>query len=606
MATPSFHSSGYVSITQLLQQHAEQFPHDTAMRQKRLGIWQETTWHEYRAQTYAIAAGLIELGVDVGEHIGIIAENRQEWVISQLGINSAGAVPCGLYPTSPANEIEHLLRSADCTMVLCEDQEQVDKVLAIQHQLPLLKNIVVIDPKGLTEYDAALWQSLDDVIQLGQSALNRHGEALVQHRLVQQSPDDTALIVFTSGSTGLPKAAMISYRNLWAEMVVLSKAISAQPGQNVLSYLPLCHIAEQAFSTLNAMAQRMVVNFGESLRTIRNDLQEISPHLFFGVPRIWEKMQSEVLVLAGRSGKLRGWLIEHALRGAQQRGSRPRAEWSWRDRLLHRFWSVLIYRHILNYLGLARCRTAFTAAAPISPELLAFFRGMGLPFAEIWGMTETTGAATMQPLDLRCMGRVGRPLHGVALAIADDGELLIQGDIVFKGYYRNAAATAETIVDGWLHTGDIAEQYADGSASIIDRKKDIIITAGGKNLSPSIIENEVKASAYIKECIVLADQQKYVTALIQINHDTVAHWAERQDIAFTTFRSLAENDAVKALIQAEVDRANKRLAPVEQIKKFTLLSKELDHDDGEVTATMKVKRKMVATRYAAEIATMYT
>ncbi|MFC3853888.1 AMP-dependent synthetase/ligase [Salinispirillum marinum] len=604
MATPSLQSSGYISITQLLQQHAEQFPNDIAMRQKRLGIWQETTWHEYRAKTYAIAAGLIELGVQQGEHVGILAENRQEWIVSQLGINSAGAVACGLYPTSPANEVEHLLHSADCTLVFCEDQEQVDKILTIRDRLPLLKTIVVIDPKGLANYDAELWMSLDDIIQRGQHALSDQGEDAVQQRLAQQTPDDTALIVFTSGSTGQPKAAMISYRNLWAEMVVLSTAISAQPGQNVLSYLPLCHIAEQAFSTLNAMAQRMVVNFGESLRTIRTDLQEISPDLFFGVPRIWEKMQSEVLVLAGRSGKLQGWLIQQALRGAQRRGQRPRAQWSWQDRLQHRFWYALIYHHILSYLGLARCHIAFTAAAPISPDLLAFFRGMGLPFAEIWGMTETTGAATMQPLDLNCTGRVGLPLPGVSLSIADDGELLIQGDIVFKGYYRNADATAETLAGGWLHTGDIAEQHADGSATIIDRKKDIMITAGGKNLSPSMIENEVKASAYIKECIVLADQQKYVTALIQINHDTVAHWAERQDIAFTTFRSLAENAAVKALIQSEVDRANQRLAPVEQIKKFTLLNKELDHDDGEVTATMKVKRKMVATRFAAEIAAM--
>ncbi|MFY0663814.1 MAG: AMP-binding protein [Natronospirillum sp.] len=605
MTDTAFRAQGYISLTQLLQRHSEQVPHEVAMRQKRLGIWQETTWEQYRHRTYAIAAGLMALGIQRGDQLGIIAENRQEWVITQIGINTAGAVTCGLYPTSPANEVLHLLLSADCKVVFCEDQEQVDKVLAIRDQLPLLQYLVVFDDKGLQSYDAELWMSLADLESRGEQALREGAEEAIQQGLATQHPDDTALIVFTSGSTGLPKAAMISYTNIWAEMAVLWDSIDAQPGQNVLSYLPLCHVAEQAFSTMNAMARRMVVNFGESLRTIRTDLQEISPQLFFGVPRIWEKMQSELVVLGGRSGLVRGWLLQRALASAQQRGQRPRAQWQWRDWLAYGCWSVLVYRPVLSYLGLARCHTAMTAAAPIAPDLLALFRGMGLPLTEIWGMTETTGAATMQPMNLSCTGRVGLPLPGVSVAVADDGELLVRGDIVFKGYYGNAQATAETLVDGWLHTGDIAELHPDGSVSIIDRKKDIMITAGGKNLSPSIIENQVKASPYIKECIVIGDGKKYVSALLQIDYDTVAHWAERQSLAYTTFQSLAVHASVRALIQEEVDRANSQLAPVEQVKKFFLLTKELDHDDGEVTATMKVRRQKVAEQYASQIAALY-
>lgn len=602
--TATFRKQGYISLTQLLQQHAENVPDEVAMRQKDFGIWRETTWRQYRDQTHAIAAGLIDLGLRHGEHVGIISENRQEWIVSQLGINSAGAVTCGVYPTSPANEVLHLLQSADCKVVFCEDQEQVDKVLSIREQLPLLEHVIVFDAKGLYHYDKSLWQSLDDLVEHGQAHLIATPEC-VTNRLARQEPEDTALIVFTSGSTGLPKAAMISYRNIWAQMALLWDAVPSQAHQNILSYLPLSHVAEQAFSTMNAMARRMVVNFGESLRTIRTDLQEISPQMFFGVPRIWEKMQSEITVLADRTGRGRRWLLNRALASAQSRGRTAPGDWTSRQRSDFWIYNLLIYRPLLSYLGLARCKIAMTAAAPISPELLALFRGMGLPLIEIWGMTETTGAATLQPMDLNCQGRIGYSLEGVEARLAEDGELLLKGPIVFKGYYKNEAATRESIINGWLHTGDVAEQYPDGSLTLVDRKKDIIINAAGKNLSPSVIENTIKSSPFIKECITIGDQRKYVVALIQIDYDTVSTWAERNGLAYTTFKSLAENPQVFQLVQHEVEKGNSQLASVEQIKKFRLLTKELDHDDGEVTATMKVRRKKVSEQYGRVIEEMF-
>ena len=495
-------------------------------------------------------------------------------------------------------------RAPTARRCFCEDQEQVDKILDIRDQLPKLQYLFVFDPRGLDNYKERFWMSLDALIEQGKAELERH-PSLVTDRLAQQQPDDTALVVFTSGSTGLPKAAMISFHNIWAQMALLWDAIPSEAGQNVLSYLPLCHVAEQAFSTMNAMARRQVVNFGESLRTIRADLQDISPQMFFGVPRIWEKMQAELMVLADRTGPLRRALLNRALASAQARGRTPRVRWTTAQKLSFQFWNALIYRPVLGYLGLARCDIAMTAAAPISADLLALFRGMGLRLVEIWGMTETTGAATLQPMDVNCQGRIGFGIAGLETRLDEDGELLVKGPTVFKGYYNNADATAETIVDGWLHTGDVAQQHADGSLSIVDRKKDIIINAAGKNLSPSLIENQMKTSPYIKECIVIGDRRQYVAALIQLDYDTVSTWAEGQNLAYTTFKSLATHPAVNSLIRREVDLQNDQLASVEQVKTFHLLTKELDHDDGEVTATMKVRRKQVEQQYGAEIEALF-
>jgi long-chain acyl-CoA synthetase len=341
------------------------------------------------------------------------------------------------------------------------------------------------------------------------------------------------------------------------------------------------------------------------LRTIRTDLQEISPQMFFGVPRIWEKMQSEITVLGDRTGPIRRWLLHKALKSAQVRGKKPKGQWSGSEKLSYALYRPFVYAPLMSYLGLSRCQIAMTAAAPISPDLLAMFRGMGLPLIEIYGMTETTGAATLQPMDLNCQGRIGRAITGVESRVGEDGELLLRGPIIFKGYYKNDKATAETLQDGWLHTGDVVEEHEDGTLTIVDRKKDIIINAAGKNLSPSVIENTMKASPFIKECIVIGDQRKFLVALIQVDYDTVTTWAERQSLAYTTFKSLSENPKVRELVQTEVDKGNAQLAPVEQIKRFTLLTKELDHDDGEVTATMKVRRSTIAKQYEQQIEALF-
>lgn len=597
--------TGFRTLIGAVDAHGAARPDRVAMRQKRFGIWQETTWAGLSEQAGALAAGLVDLGFAAGGHAGILSENRREWVQAQLGIMAAGGVTVGMYPTSPASEIRHLLSASDTTILFIEDQEQLDKIKDLDGDLPSLRQLVIFDPKGVRGDPYLGLISFDDLLARGRAVSGAHS-ATIAVRKAAIAPDGTAMMVFTSGSTGLPKAAEISHANLSAALDIAEQMFAdLGPATNVLSYLPLCHIAEQNITVVNCIAGGRVMNFGESLRTVTLDLRDVAPEIFFGVPRIWEKMQSAVVVQAQTAGPLRRALTLRALAGARVRGATARARWAWAQRLAHLVWDALVYRHIRAYLGLSRCRFAISAAAPIAPELLAFLRGIGVDVREAWGMSETTGAATLQAAHGACLGRVGAPVPGVDVRIAPDGELLVRGGIIFKGYYKNPAATTDALRDGWLHTGDVAEIYADGSISITDRKKDIMINAAGKNLSPALIETTMKASPFIKDVVVIADQRPYVTALVQIDYDTTRLWAEGQGVAYTTFRSLAENPQVQALIETEVARLNADLARVEQVKKVTLLPKELDHDDGEVTATMKVRRAAIMAKYGPMIEAMY-
>ncbi len=593
------------TLVDMIDAHAKQAPGVVAMRQKRHGIWQERSWSDLRDLVDALAAGLIDLGLDQGGHVGVLSENREEWVLAQFGIMAAGSVTVGMYPTSPAAEIRHLVTASETTVLFIEDQEQLDKIKALEGDLPALRQLIIFDPKG-TRGDSTLnLLSFEALLAQGRTALARHAEEVAARKAAIR-PDDTAMMVFTSGSTGLPKAAEISHANLSTALDIAQDLFEGFPqGTNILSYLALCHIAEQNVTVVNALSGRRVMNFGESLRTVTLDLRDVAPEIFFGVPRIWEKMQATISVQAQTSGPIRRALTLAALRSGRARGAIRRCDWTAGQRLAHAFWDLLVYRHIRSYLGLSRCRFAVSAAAPITPDLLAFMRGIGVDVREAWGMSETTGAATVQPPFSASAGRVGHPLSGVELKIAEDGELLVRGGIVFKGYFGNAEATADTIVDGLLHTGDVAEMDEDGSISIVDRKKDIMINAAGKNLAPSLIENTIKASPFIKEAIVVADRRPYVTALVQIDMDTVRLWAEDKGITYTTFRSLTETPEVRALIDSEVEKQNGDLARVEQVKKVHLLEKELDHDDGEVTATMKVRRASIERSYADQIEALY-
>ena len=594
----------YLTLPMKLRFWARQRPLAVALRQKDFGIWEAHTWADYERTARHFGLGLASLGFPEGGHAAIISENRKQWVFAQLGLGMIGAIPVGVYPTSPAPEIEYLLQASDARVVICEDQEQLDKVLEVRARLPQLERLVVIDPKGLRHYQVDKLHRFDEVVALG-ATFERREPGLVDQRLARQTEDDIALMIFTSGSTGRPKAAMISYGNINAMASGTDAIYRCTPADSTVSYLPLCHVAEQIYSVYLPLAAGAVVNFAESLRTVQSDLREIGPTIFLGVPRIWEKLHASIEIKLREAGGLRRWLYRRAFAALGPFGARPRDSWRPTQRLAFAFWYVLILRALNNFIGLRECRLALSGAAPISPEMLSFFRILGVPIREGYGMTETAGVVSMQRSAASPVGTVGEPIPGIEVKIAADGELLVRGPSVFKGYYKNQAATREAIdAEGWLHTGDVAEQLG-RELKIVDRKKDIMITAGGKNITPSEIENSLKFSAYIKEAIVVADRRSFVSALIQIDVDTVGKWAEEEGLAYTHFRSLAEHARVRELIQAEVDAVNARMPQVQQVRKFHLLAKELDHDDGEVTATMKVKRASIAAKYGEVIEALY-
>ena len=593
-----------LTLPQALRHQAQHAGERVAMRQKRFGIWKPITWTQLHQRAMDVGLGLASLGVARGAHVGVLSENRVEWVLSQYGAGLIGAVTVGVYPTSPTNEVAYVLGHADAQVVVCEDQEQADKVLDALDQLPALRTLVVMEHKGLGDVKARAPDRVIGFHELEARGREAADRARIDEVLASQQLADTALVIYTSGSTGKPKGAMISYGNIAAMAPGVIERLGLDERTSHLSYLPLCHVAEQMLTCFVPAYLGSRVDFGESIRTVQDDLREVAPSMFLGVPRIWEKLHSAISIKMQETGALRRRLYDRALAACAPFAHKAAGQRSVRERLTFALWYLLVFRALQNFIGLRRARVALTGAAPISPLILQYFRTIGVPLVEVYGMTESSGMILGQRLhDIR-WGTVGQPTVGVEARVSPQGELQVRGGVVFQGYYKNAEATAATIVDGWLHTGDVV-QLQDGHFRIVDRLKDVMITAGGKNLTPSEIENTMKASPFIKECVIVAEARRFVSALVQIDFDTVAKWAEGQRLAFTNFRSLVELPQVRELVQREIDRGNEQLAEVARIRRFHLLTKELDHDDGEVTATMKVRRASIYKAYAADIERLY-
>jgi long-chain acyl-CoA synthetase len=417
-----------------------------------------------------------------------------------------------------------------------------------------------------------------------------------------------AILVYTSGTTGPPKGAMLTHTNLHAAGEAWSVAMGTRPGDELLSYLPLCHIAERLLSCINALTQGYRVSFGGGGESLVADLREIQPSLFFGVPRVWEKMLATIEIKMADASPLKRWNYGVWMRigrrlGVKRLAQQPFSAW---DRISYALAWVLLFRPLRERIGLTRVRWAGSGAAPIAPQVLEFFWAIGVPIRELYGQTEGTALATFTPDDCVRIGSVGRAIPGAEIRIADDGEILVRSAGVFAGYYRNEEATRATIdAEGWLHSGDVGVLDRDGFLTITDRKKDLIITSGGKNIAPSWIENKLKVSPYVREAVVIGDRRKFVTALIGIELDTVGDWATRRRIPFTTYKDLSEQPEVVAMIGEWVDQVNEELAQVERIKKFRMIPKELDHEEGELTATQKVKRRAIAELFSDLIEEMY-
>jgi long-chain acyl-CoA synthetase len=592
-----------ITLPQALRDHARRDPDRLAIRQKEFGIWNRCSWREYYERARHVGLGFRALGVGAGGHVAILSENRIEWVLAQLGANIVDAIAVGVYPTSPSNEVAYVLAHSECEIIVCEDQEQVDKVLERRGELPKLQRIVVIETKGARSYADESVISFAALEKLGAEAEAQHGAA-VDAATERQTLSQIGLIIYTSGSTGKPKGAMLSFRNIRAQAIAVVERLELPPSTELLSYLPLCHVAEQMTTVMVPVYLSSVVSFGESIRTVQEDLREIAPTMFLGVPRIWEKLHSAIHIKLLESGSLRRALFDRAFKACAPFAEKPPADRTLRERIVFALAYLAIFRALQNFIGLRRAAVAMTGAAPISPSIVHFFRTIGVPLIEVYGLTESSGVALAQTMADRRVGTVGRHIDRMEARLGESNELLIRGDTVFAGYYRNEDATRASIRDGWLHTGDVAE-LSHGHFRIVDRLKDIMITAGGKNLSPSEIENTVKGSPYIKECIVIGEARKYVSALIQINYEMTGKWAEANGVTYTSFRSLSEHTQLRDLIQQEIDSANSQLAQVSQIRRFYLLTKELDHDDDEVTATMKVRRANVQKKYADEIDGLY-
>lgn len=577
-----------------------------ALREKDLGIWQRVTWNQYFEHVRNFALGLKALGFKRGDHLAIVSENCREWLYSDIATICLGGVTVGVYPTSPCAEVCYVVKHSDSRFVVCEDQEQTDKILDVIDALDQVVNIIVIDMKGMRHYPRERILSFEEVENLGRALFQQEPERF-QQELALGKPEDVAIIVYTSGTTGPPKGAMISHANVEAMTAATVEAIGASENDTVVSYLPLCHVAERIFSLFLPLYLGSTVNFAESVNTIQADLREIGPTVFLGVPRIWEKLQSAVLIKIKDASAIKRWLFRHCLAIGRLAAERRLNQQRLGAGLTLAWWGAywLMLRALQNYVGLRRVRFCFSAAATISPDVLRFFHDIGIRVKEGYGMTESTGLSFIHMGEDIRLGTVGKPIPGIEFKIADDGELLKRGQSVFVGYYKNPEATAATVIDGWLHTGDVAERTPEGHVRIVDRKKDLIITSGGKNISPSEIENALKVSPYINEAIVVGDGRNYLAALIQIDFENVGKWATDNRIAYTNFKNLSQHPQVEALITEAVDQVNARFARVENIRKFKLLDKALDHDDNELTATMKVRRANINKKFAAEIEVIY-
>ena len=586
---------------------ASRFPEKVAFRDKRFGIWSEISYQSFWEQAQWVGCALNYFGVDRFDKAAVHSENRPEWIIADIGIQSIRAITVGLYPTNPPSEVKYLLGHSESKILFAEDQEQVDKALEVKDELPNLQKIIYFEDRGVVGYKDEILMSWEEFLSIGKQELEKNN-SFVTSRMEEIETSDVACLIYTSGTTGAPKGSMISHGNLeWCGSII--PKLSFTPGisnPEFLSYLPICHIFGRLIDIIVAIHVMGTINFAESIDTVQRDLAEVQPSMFPAVPRILERMHAGTLVRMKDASRLKKALFGLASKLGNFSANR-RLEFGDNDllaKVTNFVAQVICFRALKKKLGLLNVDNAVSGAAPISPEILKFFMNMGVPIYEGYGMTENSAVATGNKPGSVKLGTVGVPQPDVEIKLADDGEILVRHPGVFLGYYKNEEATKETIdQDGWLYTGDVGE-YDGEFLKIIDRKKDIIITSGGKNVSPSEIENNLKTSPYIKEAIVIGDDRKFLACLIGIEYDIVSNWALRKNIPHTTYRNLSENEEVQKLIWNEILKANKLTSTLE-IRKFRMITKELDHEDGDLTATQKAKRNVIMEKFSDLIEEMY-
>ncbi|MGZ4224201.1 MAG: AMP-dependent synthetase/ligase [Solirubrobacteraceae bacterium] len=573
---------------------AERFGSHTAARFKKAGEWSEMTYAEMGEAVDEIALGLVDLGIEVGDRVCILAETRLEWTLASLGISAAGAVTVPVYPTNSPSECKWVAGNSGARAIFCENEGQRTKIEEVRDELPDLEHVIGIDEGGGE-------LSLDELRARGRE--RDRGE--LGPRQEQVSPQDAYTIVYTSGTTGAPKGVVLTHANAMAVCQMVEELEFVEPGDVSYLYLPLAHVFALITMLATVDEGTTLIYFGGNTREILAELIETKPTYVPSVPRIFEKLYAAAMKMVASGSEEEQERFRKAVklgvevRMRRQRGDEVPAE------LAEQFDQAdeQIFQRVRGLFG-GQVRQAVSGAAPIAPEILEFFYAAGVPVLEGWGMTETTGVGTVGTLDHFKFGTVGRALPGVEIRIAEDGEILCKGPHVFREYWRNPEATEETMTDGWLRTGDLGELDDEGYVKITGRKKDIIITAGGKNLTPANIENDLKQSPFISQAVMYGDRKPFPVAMITLDPEEIVSWAKEQGLP-EDMESLAEHEKVHEMIQAELDRANSNYARVEQIKKFTILDHDLSVETGELTPSLKVKRNVIYDRYGDVFESLY-
>ncbi|MFC7461398.1 AMP-dependent synthetase/ligase [Hydrogenophaga defluvii] len=598
---------GHDTPARLFRERCREWADRPALRRKHRGLWQSATWAEYYAHARAIGLQLAELGLSRGSVVCVLAENRPEWLYVDMGAQCMGMVGNGVYPTSSSDQVLHILADSDAEALFVENQEQLEKALAVRAQCPALRCIVVMERDGLRGFEDEQVFFFDDFLAQGE-ALAARDAARFEGAIDAGRSEDLAFLVYTSGTTGAPKGAMILNRNVVFQLNQAPVYLDVVPGDKSLSFLPLCHIAERMASVFNPLAVGLIVHFPEGAGTVFNDLREVAPHVVFAPPRFWEKMYSQIDLFMRDAIAPARWVYQRAReRGAAAVEAHLRGETVAKPPLGDRLLQGMALRNVRTFLGLQNCKSALTGAAPVPPDLIRWFLGCGIELREAFGMTETTGFCAATPKGGIKLGWAGVKGPGMEIRIGAENEIQVRGPNVFGGYWKLPDKTAEALdAEGWLLTGDCGELDENGYLAIRDRIKDILITSGGKNITPSHIESLLKFSPYVTDAVVIGDGRKYLTCLIMLDQEHVARHAQEHQVPYTDFASLTRAPEVVALIRAEIDRINPQLARVEQVKDFRIIGELLTAEDEELTPTMKLKRKVIARKYAHLIDSMYT
>ncbi len=595
------------TLPQCLVRNARLWARQAAIREKDRGIWQEWTWLQYLDEVRRFALGLVALGLKRGDKLAVLSDNRPQAYWAMVATQAVGGTPVPLYQDAIARELQYVIDHSDAVVVFAEDQEQVDKVLELKDRVPKVRWVIYEDPKGLRHYADPILTSFAQVQERGQ-ALDKERPGLWDELVAAGRAEDVALISYTSGTTGVPKGAMLTHANLIAAIEGIRAIEPYRVEDETLAYLPPAWIGDTFWSLAGSLMVGFTVNCPERPETVQDNIKEIGPHFIVAPPRIWENLVSQVQVKMDDATLAKRWLYRRLMPIGYET-ARRRMEGRPIPlglRLLHALGEFFVFGPLRDHLGFRRNRSAYTGGAPLGPEVFLFFRALGINLKQVYGQTEISGVSCVQRDGDVALGTVGQPFPNVEIRLTEQGEVIARSPCVFVGYYKNPEATAETMREGWLHSGDAAFLDPRGHLVVIDRAKDVTALAGGTKFAPQFIENKLKFSAYIKEAVAVGQDRPFVGAMVNIDMENVGKWAERSRIAYTTYADLAQKREVYDLIGREVERVNRDLPEATQIRRYVLLHKELDPDDEEITRTRKVRRAFVGQKYANIIEALFS